>query len=72
LTCIRPCAHDRHIPQVEEGVIFRKIDSKFVEMANTVVVKTEEEVISKLCSLIERFANKAIEREDVFKVGLSG
>lgn len=37
-----------------------------------IVKETEAEVIAELCSLIQKAANKAIEREDVFKVGLSG
>ncbi|XP_034255906.1 6-phosphogluconolactonase [Thrips palmi] len=35
-------------------------------------VKTEEDVITSLCNLIQDVANKAIETEDVFKIGLSG
>lgn len=35
-------------------------------------VKSEEDVITSLCELIEDVANKAIETEDVFKIGLSG
>lgn len=36
------------------------------------IVASEEEVISKLSELIDILAKKAIERDDVFKVGLSG
>lgn len=35
-------------------------------------VKSEEDVIASLCELIQDVANKAIETEDVFKIGLSG
>lgn len=35
-------------------------------------VKSEEDVITSLCELIQDVANKAIESEDVFKIGLSG
>ena len=35
-------------------------------------VKAEEDVIKSLCELIQDVANKAIESEDVFKIGLSG
>lgn len=35
-------------------------------------MKEEEDVIENLCKLIENIANKAIEAEDVFKIGLSG
>ncbi|KAK3921124.1 6-phosphogluconolactonase [Frankliniella fusca] len=43
-----------------------------MESPQIVRVKTEEEVINNLCELIEAIANKAIESEDVFKIGLSG
>lgn len=35
-------------------------------------VKSEEDVITSLCELIQDVANKSIESEDVFKIGLSG
>lgn len=36
------------------------------------VVKTEDELVKELCTLIEQAANSAIEIDDVFKIGLSG
>lgn len=36
------------------------------------VYETEEEVISKLCQKIQVAADKAIETNDIFKIGLSG
>ncbi|PSN30910.1 6-phosphogluconolactonase [Blattella germanica] len=36
------------------------------------VVQTEDDVIQELSNMIQNIANKAIERDDVFKVGLSG
>ncbi|KAE8746073.1 hypothetical protein FOCC_FOCC007196 [Frankliniella occidentalis] len=43
-----------------------------MESTQLIRVKAEEDVIRKLCELIEEIANKAIESEDVFKIGLSG
>lgn len=43
-----------------------------MESTQLIRVKAEEDVIKKLCELIEEIANKAIESEDVFKIGLSG
>ena len=36
------------------------------------VVQTEADVITELGNLVQSTANKAIERDDVFKIGLSG
>ena len=36
------------------------------------VVQTEDDVIKELSNMIQNIANKAIEKDDVFKVGLSG
>lgn len=36
------------------------------------IVQTENDVIKELSNMIQNIANKAIERDDVFKVGLSG
>jgi hypothetical protein len=36
------------------------------------VVRDEESVITELCNLIQTISKKVIERDDVFRVGLSG
>lgn len=36
------------------------------------ILPTESKVIEDLCTLIEKLANDAIKKDDVFKVGLSG
>lgn len=36
------------------------------------IVSDESAVIEDLCKLIEKSANDAIKRDDIFKVGLSG
>jgi hypothetical protein len=36
------------------------------------VVQDEENVITELCNTIQNISANAIERDDVFKVGLSG
>lgn len=36
------------------------------------VLPTESRVIEELCTLIEKSADDAIKRDDVFKIGLSG
>lgn len=36
------------------------------------VVQDEGNVIAEVCNLIQSISKKAIERDDVFKIGLSG
>lgn len=36
------------------------------------VIQDEQHVITEVCNLIENIAKQAIEKDDVFKVGLSG
>ncbi|XP_065353384.1 6-phosphogluconolactonase [Cloeon dipterum] len=42
------------------------------EAPTIVVVKDEGELVAKLASVIEEAANKSIEQEEIFKIGLSG
>lgn len=36
------------------------------------VIQDEQHVITEVCNLIENISKQAIEKDDVFKVGLSG
>lgn len=36
------------------------------------VIQDEQHVITEMCNLIENISKQAMEKDDVFKVGLSG
>jgi hypothetical protein len=47
-------------------------DVKDEENRVVTVVQDEENVITELCKLMQNVSVKAIERDNVFKIGLSG